>query len=183
MAARFFNSGRFGGRGMSVTLALALSLTASMAAAQQGPAPAAAPSPAAQQQPGFFGSIGAWFDRQAAAAQAAWQGMGRQVETLGHEADAAAKTTVDSAKRATGTMEKLRNTTVVAGNETCVVAPNGAPDCVAAARALCKAKGYESGQSLAMTTAENCPAKVYLEGRNTGVECTPYTFVSRALCQ
>jgi hypothetical protein len=34
-----------------------------------------------------------------------------------------------------------------------------------------------------MTTAEECPAKVYIAGRNSGPECTSYTFVSRALCQ
>jgi hypothetical protein len=48
---------------------------------------------------------------------------------------------------------------------------------------MCKAKGFSSGQSLDMTTAEDCPPKVYISGRNTGAECTTYTFVSRALCQ
>ncbi len=109
--------------------------------------------------------------------------MGREVQNLGHEASTAARTSVDNAKQAADAVGKLRNTSVVFGNEKCGVAPNGAPDCVAAARALCKAKGYESGQSLDMTTAEDCPAKVYLSGRNTGPECASVTFVSRALCQ
>jgi hypothetical protein len=34
-----------------------------------------------------------------------------------------------------------------------------------------------------MTTAEVCPAKVYMSGRSSGTECTTDTFVSRALCQ
>lgn len=177
---RFSSSDRFCRR--VAFCALALSLATSMAAAQQSP-PAQAAPPAAQKHPGFFGSIGAWFDRQASGLQSAWTGMGREVENIGREANSAAQAGVDSAKRATGAVDKLRNTTVVAGNETCSVAPNGAPDCIAAARTMCKAKGYESGQSLAMTTAENCPPKVYLEGRSTGPECTTYTFVSRALCQ
>jgi hypothetical protein len=49
--------------------------------------------------------------------------------------------------------------------------------------AVCKAKGFESGKSLDMTTAEVCPPKVLLSGRNSGAECRDETFVSRALCQ
>ncbi len=160
-----------------------LAWTASAAVAQQSAPPAnPAPAPTAQERPGFFGSIGAWFDRQTAEWRAAWQGMGRQMQDFGREATAAARTGVDNAKQAAGAVGKLR-TTVVAGNEKCTIAPTGAPDCVAAARAMCKAKGFESGQSLDMTTAEDCPAKVYLSGRNTGPECGTVTFVSRALCQ
>jgi hypothetical protein len=89
----------------------------------------------------------------------------------------------DNAKQAAEAVGKIRNTTIVAGNTKCTIAPNGAPDCIAAANTMCKAKGFASGQSLDMTTAEDCPAKVYIAGRNTGPECTSYTFVSRALCQ
>jgi hypothetical protein len=166
--------------------AFALVLTTPAAVAQQSASPpnaAAAPAPTAQQQPGFFGSIGAWFDRQTANWQAAWRGMGQRVENLGREAGTAARTGMDNAKQAADAVGKLRNTTVIAGNEKCAIAPNGAPDCIAAARAMCKAKGYESGQSLDMTTAEDCPLKVYLSGRNSGSECSTVTFVSRALCQ
>ena len=70
------------------------------------------------------------------------------------------------------------------GHEKCKNAPNGAPDCVAATVALCKSKGFENGgSSLDMTTADVCPAQVYLSGRNTGEGCHTETFVSRALCQ
>ena len=34
-----------------------------------------------------------------------------------------------------------------------------------------------------MTTAETCPAKVYMAGRSTGPECKTETFVSSAICQ
>ena len=60
----------------------------------------------------------------------------------------------------------------ISGHEKCQLAPNGAPDCVAAANTMCKAKGFGSGKSLDMTTAEVCPAKVYMSGRSTGPECT-----------
>jgi hypothetical protein len=48
---------------------------------------------------------------------------------------------------------------------------------------MCKTKGFESGKSVDMTTADVCPAKVYMSGRSTGPECTTETFVSRAFCQ
>jgi hypothetical protein len=71
----------------------------------------------------------------------------------------------------------------VSGHEKCPLAANGAPDCVSAANIMCKAKGFESGKSVDMTTADVCPAKVYMSGRSTGPECTTETFVSRAFCQ
>ena len=48
---------------------------------------------------------------------------------------------------------------------------------------ICKAKGFRTGKSLDMTTAEICQPKVYLAGRNSGPGCRTETFVSRALCQ
>ncbi len=161
--------------------ALVLAAVTCVAAAQQSAQPA--PTPTAQQQSGFFGGIAAWWDRQASNWQAAWQGMDREVENFGREATAVAKTSADNAKQAAEAVGKIRNATLVAGNTKCTIAPNGAPDCVAAANMMCKAKGFSSGQSLDMTTAEDCPPKVYVSGRNTGAECTSYTFVSRALCQ
>ena len=183
MATTTFNSGRLSSICMRAAVGAAvLALIASSAAAQQRPANPA-PPPAQQQQSGWFGSISAWFDRQVAGAQSAWQGMGREVQEFGREADSMARTSVDKAKEAANAVGKLRNTTVVAGNEKCALAPNGAPDCVSAALKMCKASGYSSGQSLSMTTAEECPANVYISGRGAGVECPSYTFVSRALCQ
>jgi hypothetical protein len=54
---------------------------------------------------------------------------------------------------------------------------------VVAANAICKTKGFASGKSVDMTTAEICPAQVYISGRNSGEGCHTETFVSRALCQ
>ena len=68
-------------------------------------------------------------------------------------------------------------------HEKCPIAPNGAPDCIPVATNLCKAKGFESGKSADMTTAEVCPPQVLLSGRNTGPGCHDETFVSRVLCQ
>jgi hypothetical protein len=72
---------------------------------------------------------------------------------------------------------------VIVGHEKCKNAPNGAPDCVAAANTMCKAQGFDSGKSVDMTTHEVCPPKVLLSGRSSGSECRNETFVSRVLCQ
>ncbi len=168
-----------------VILAGALALLPTLALAQQTPPapPAAQAAPAPEQNTGFFGNISRWWDRQVSAAQATWQGMGTQFRNFGHEASVAAQTGADGAKQAANTVAKLRNTRVAVGHEKCALAPNGAPDCFKAAAALCKSQGFETGTSLDMTTAEECPAKVYIAGRNSGPECSSYTFVSRALCQ
>lgn len=134
-----------------------------------------------KEEPGLLESIAGWLDRNVGSA---FQGAGKQVETFGHEAGVAAKTTVNTAKDAAGAVARIPAARVMSGHEKCQNAPNGAPDCVDAAERLCKAKGFEAGKSLDMTTAEVCSAKVMLQGRTgTPGECRDETFVSRALCQ
>ena len=140
-----------------------------------------APAPAETDNPGFFGSVGRWFDRQVSGAK-------DMFGNLGHEASVAAQTTADTAKGAAKDAadtitSKLPATTLVSGHEVCRTAPNGAPDCETAASAICKAKGFKAGKSVDMTTAETCPDKVYMAGRSTGPECKTETFVSSAICQ
>jgi hypothetical protein len=134
-------------------------------------------------EPGFFAAIGHWFDRQAANINSSFKKAGKGIENFGHEAGVAARTTVDNAKGAADAVTSLPKTRVASGHAQCQIAPNGAPDCLAAADSVCKAAGFQSGKSLDMTTAEVCPPKVYLAGRNSGPECHTETFVSRALCQ
>lgn len=137
----------------------------------------------AAQEPGFFDSIGNWFDRQVNGINSYFRDSRQHIEKFGHEAGVAARRTVDTAKDAADAIARVPNTRVVAGHAKCIVAPNGAPDCVAAANKICKGKGFNSGSSLDMTTAEVCPAEVYMAGRNSGPGCHTETFVSRALCQ
>lgn len=131
------------------------------------------------EEPGLFESIGRWFDELGSS----FKDAGKGVENFGREAGVAAKTTVEGAKDAAGAVARIPAARVITGREKCRTAPNGAPDCVAAATAMCKARGFESGKSADMTTAEVCPAQVYLSGRSGGSECRTETFVSRALCQ
>jgi hypothetical protein len=156
----------------------AIILLSALAAAQEA-APAAKPN----ENTGFFGAIGRWFDQQAENMNSTFGDARKKFENFGHEAGVAAKSTAAGAKDAADAVARIPNARVIAGHEKCKNAPNGAPDCVAAANVMCKAKGFDSGKSTDMTTAVVCPPKVLLSGRNSGPECRDETFVSRALCQ
>ena len=94
----------------------------------------------------------------------------------------ATKEAVEVTKGAVDAVAKLPATRVMKGHERCVTAPNGAPDCLAAAEALCRKHGFASGTSMDFTSAEECPARVYLSGPQAQA-CTTVTFISRAMCQ
>lgn len=160
---------------------MALSLASGLAAAQERQPPRNEVAP--KSEPGLLESVGRWFEEQGGKIGSTFKDAGRKVETFGHEAGVAAKTTVEGAKDAAGAVARIPAARVISGHEKCQNAPNGAPDCVAAATRMCKAKGFESGKSADMTTADVCPAQVYLSGRSSGAGCRTETFVSRALCQ
>jgi hypothetical protein len=160
-------------------LAIVLVLTSALAFAQD----AAPSSEQPKEESGFFAAVGRWFSQQSANVNSSFKDARQKVEGLGQEAGAAAKSTVEGAKDAAGAVARIPNVRTVSGHEKCQLAPNGAPDCVAAANAICKTKGFDSGRSLDMTTAEICPPKVWMAGRSTGPECRIETFVSRAVCQ
>ena len=151
-------------------------LMAALAVAQE-----AAPKP--NQETGFFAAVGRWFDQQADKMSSTFGDARKKIENFGRDAGDTAKSTAAGARDAVDAVTRLPNARVVSGHEKCRVAPNGAPDCLAAAAAICKSKGFESGKSMDMTTALVCPPKVLLSGRNSGPECHDETFVSRALCQ
>jgi hypothetical protein len=128
-------------------------------------------------------AIGLWFDRQVDALKATFNNANKRFDNFGHEAGVAARATVNGAKDAAHAVARLPNARVVSGYAKCRIAANGAPDCVSAADAVCKTKGFTSGKSVDMTTAEVCPPKVWMSGRNEGAGCHTETFVSSALCQ
>lgn len=146
-----------------------------LAAAQE-----AAPKP---ENEGFLSSVGRWFEQQGQNIGSTFKDAGQKFENFGQEAGVAAKTTAEGAKDAAGAVARIPNARVVTGHEKCRNAPNGAPDCVAAAVAICKAKGFDTGKSMDMTTSLVCPPKVLMSGRAGGSECHDETFVSRAFCQ
>lgn len=157
----------------ALAVVAALALSSSFAAAQDQP------PPASLEQQGVIATINRWFSEQADNLAATFKDAGRQVETFGDKANDAARAAKDTADVVT----HIPGTRVIAGHARCEIAPNGAPDCNAAADALCKGQGLGTGKSLDMTTSEVCPPEVYLAGRRTDPSCRTETFVSRALCQ
>ena len=176
---KFRGTSLAGLRSFGCLWAIILALTSALAFAQ-GAAPS---SEQLKEDSGFLTAVGRWFSQQSANVNSTFKDARQKVEGFGQEAGAAAKSTVDGVKDAAGAVARIPNVRTVSGHEKCQLAPNGAPDCVAAANAICKTKGFDSGRSLDMTTAEICPPKVWMAGRSTGSECRIETFVSRAVCQ
>ena len=170
------------------------------------PTPQAQPAPG--QPPGVFESIGRFFDQGAANFRDSLNGAKQKLDEIGTNASRTSqelgsrandvgkgaadvgkgvavvgKGAADATKDAVEAIVKLPNARVVKGRENCGVAANGAPDCQAAAQALCRKQGYASGKSMDFTSAEQCPARVWLSGRNGGEGCTTVTFISQAMCQ
>jgi hypothetical protein len=167
------------------------------------PPPAAQPAP--PEKPGVFQSIGRFFDQGASNFRDHLRGAKRKMDELGDDAaannkaisDRAAKVgqgaadvgkgaadatmnAVGATKDAVDAVAKLPTARMMSGRERCAAAPNGAPDCVTAAEALCRKHGFTSGKSMDFTSAEECPIKTLL-GQSD--ECTTVTFISRAMCQ
>jgi hypothetical protein len=159
-------------------LAGALVLMSALAGAQETARPAAA-----KPQEGFLAATTRWLSEQVETINSGFKDARSKVENFGREAGLAAKTTADGAKDAADAVVRIPKARVVTGHEKCRLASNGAPDCVAAATDVCKARGFSSGKSVDMTTAEICPPKAYMQGRSNGENCVTETFVSSAFCQ
>lgn len=165
------------------------------AAAQQGYTPPPAPP---QDKPGLFEAIGRWFDKGTSSFREHLSGAKQRMDDLGDQAASntkqiesgaaevgkgaaeVGKGAVEVTKSAVDAVSRLPAARVMRGRERCEVAPNGAPDCVAAAELLCRKHGFASGQSIDFTSAEECPARSYV---GQGGECTTVTFISQAMCQ
>ena len=167
---------------------MAAVLLAPAAVAQEA---APQPPPVPQEKPGFFESIGRFFDQSATNFRDSLKGAKRRMDDLGNEAAAntrdinakAAAVGKGAAEATKDAVDAVTKSRVMSGRERCTTAPNGAPDCVAAAEQLCRKHGYVTGKSMDFTSAEECPAKVYLGGQQTSPECYTVTFISRAMCQ
>lgn len=96
-----------------------------------------------------------------------------------------AKDAIDAVKRLPSSVALPQlPSAMVTGRERCVAAANGAPDCLAATEALCKSKGFKTGNSLDIQSARRCKAHVWLSGRPAEADdCTTESFVTRAMCR
>ena len=155
--------------------------------AQDAAPPPPASQPAPQEKPGVFQSIGRFFDQGASNFRDHLRGAKRKMDELGDDAaannkaisDQAAKvgqgaadvgkgaadatiSAMDATKNAMGAVAKLPTARMMSGRERCAAAPNGAPDCISAAEALCRKHGFTSGKSMDFTSAEECPVRTLL---------------------
>ncbi|MEX0753308.1 MAG: hypothetical protein WD073_10350 [Xanthobacteraceae bacterium] len=179
--------------------------------AQQGTQQRAAPPETARgDEPGMFKSVGRWFQDSFDLFKSGIQGAGDKLGNLGGRAEGAAKDAAEvakdaaksatdaakgaakgaanvargAAKNAADTVARLPGTRVFDARERCAVAPNGAPDCRAAANAICRREGFDSGTSLDIQSAQKCPARIWLSGRSPAPgECEVESFVTRAVCR
>jgi hypothetical protein len=172
-----------------------------MPAAQPAPPAAEAPGapfppqPAAVERPGFLHQLGMWWNESFGNLNAKMKDAKAKIDDLNKKSNEAAKdaaaatqeavkNAAEATKNATSAVVRLPNTRVIDQRERCVPAPNGAPDCEAAAATLCRGKGFESGRSLDVRTSQDCPAKVLMSGRVPAEgECSEQTVLLRAICQ
>ena len=130
--------------------------------------------PVPSYRPGFLDALGRWFGDPKAALDLQVRSTQETLGTLGGQA-----------RDAAGNVMALPGTRVITGRQLCPSASNGAPDCQQGVDALCRAKGFQSGgRTIDVTSAQRCPAKVYLENRAPKEgECRLETYVTRAVCQ
>ncbi len=106
--------------------------------------------------------------------KATWREFGEQSEKMAKEAAAVHKEAADAFKN-------LAKTRVIEGRQVCELAPNGSPDCQAAAELICKSKGFAIGKSADITTTRKCSARALLERDDS--QCRTETVVIKAACQ
>jgi len=146
----------------------------------EAPAPATTEgppvAPAAPEEPGPLGAVGNFIGKSFSDVTLGLKATGKAIDDATAPARDAAK---DAAAAAAGVV-RLPKAGFASGAEQCPAAPNGAPDCRAAADALCRGKGYETGRSLDTQTRTCLP-------QNAGVGAPPKlgdcVFVTRAWCQ
>jgi hypothetical protein len=141
-----------------------------------------------QHEPGMLESIGRWFEESVGRLNSNMRAARGTFDNIGDTATGAAKDAADAAKDAAkgaaDAVARLPSSRVVEGRERCILAANGAPDCRVAADAVCRGKGYASGKSVDIQSAQKCSARIWLSGRKPdAAECEIESFVTRAMCQ
>jgi hypothetical protein len=165
-------------------------------AVQQAPAPAPGAFPAQPtNKPGFLHQLEVWwsdsfgdFNAKMKSAKDKLDDYNKQQNQAAKETSAATEQALKDAAQATKdaatAVVKLPVTRVIEFHDRCQVAGNGAPDCQTTATASCRAKGFDSGQPLDISTSQECPAWVMLSGRPpVEGECKDVTVILRAACR
>jgi hypothetical protein len=168
-------------------------LCLAVTAAAQDTKPAGSPpqgASAPSYQPGMLDGVGRWFKdsftrfgRQVEGATESLGGLRDRAGSAAQDASNAAKGAADAARDAADAMAKLPGSRVIDARERCKVAANGAPDCGSAAESVCKSKGYKTGSSFEIQSAQKCSARTWLSGQADRNACAMESVVTRALCQ
>jgi hypothetical protein len=96
----------------------------------------------------------------------------------------AMKGAVEATKNAADALARLPGLRIVDIHETCARAPNGAPDCAAAAANGCRGKGYSTGNPLEVRSSQACNTKPLQSGNlEKPIGCGSEAVVIRAMCQ
>jgi hypothetical protein len=168
---------------VSLCLAFVLLMLVQAATAEEPQRPADDPASQAAPrafEPGFLHALGRWFEDSVAGMKNATPVL----PDLGDRAGEATRGAAVAARDAADAVARLPATRIVTSRQRCEPAGNGAPDCQAAANAACRSKGFGSGRSVDIESAQKCPARVWLSGRPPAEgECVLETFVTRAICQ
>ena len=142
-------------RTLALLFASSMIFVSALAVAQEQTSPAQTPA----QSEGFLAAFSRWFGEQTANVGSSLKDARKKVEGFSSAAGDAAKTTVDGAKDAAGAVVRIPAARAISGHETCQLAPNGAPDCVTAARTMCKAKGFELREKSGYDYGGSLPAQ------------------------
>jgi len=145
---------------------------------QAGPPaqPDTSQSPVPGYKPGFIDVFGRWIGDSVGNWNTGLKGAADVAKDAADVATTVTRDTADAVARFPGTR-------VISERATCPTAPNGAPDCRAAAEAICKTHGFASGSSIDFQTAEKCPPIALNRPDREPVVCTIESYVTRALCQ
>jgi hypothetical protein len=148
------------------------------------PPPPGAPPPAAEN-PGLVGVFNNWMQQGVTTMSTGIDAMVGAAKGAADAASTVAKGAADAAKGAADVAVDgvTKWPGIASGHERCALAANGAPDCQAAAEALCRARGFSSGASVDYVTSENCPPAYRNSSHRPEGVCTQEHMVTRALCK
>jgi hypothetical protein len=143
------------------------------------PQPPALPPPPTEKR-GFLTDFGTWWNKSVADFNAKMKEQQSTLEDLNKQSAAATK---EAMKNAADAMVRLPSSRVIEIHEVCATAGNGAPDCGPAVTNACRAKGFNSGQPVDISTVEKCTASLWMSGQAQARDCPVETVVLRAACQ
>jgi hypothetical protein len=150
--------------------------------AQDQPQPKIAPS-VEPNRPGFIDAFGHWIETSVSNWNSGLKGAADVAKDAAGAASDAAKGAGNVVTDTAGAVARIPAARVIAERATCPVAPNGAPDCRAAAEGICRGHGFASGSSIDFQTAEKCPPIALNRPDNEPPRCVIESYVTRALCQ